>query len=78
MEDHADWVINNARRRAEEIMDAGKANAYHHAVDWLSKARAAYLASRRQSTWSAYRAELIEKHGRKYKLMGMLKHRDLQ
>lgn len=77
MSERPDWVIENARRRAEEIMDAGKANAYHHAVEWLSKARAAYLAARRQSQWSAYRAELMRTHGRKYKLMGMLKHRDL-
>lgn len=75
--EHPDWVIRNARRRAEEIMDAGKANAYHHAIDWLRKARAAYISSRRQSQWAAYRAELMQTHGRKYKLMGMLKHRDL-
>ena len=74
---HPDWVIKNARHRAEEIMDAGKANAYHHAVGWLKKARAAYLASQRQSQWAAYRAKLMATHGRKYKLMGMLKHRDL-
>lgn len=77
MAEHPDWVIRNARRRAEEIMDAGKANAYHHAVDWLRKARAAYISSRRQSQWTAYRAQLMQTHGRKYKLMGMLKHRDL-
>ena len=55
------WVINNARRRAEEIIDAGKAKAYHHAADWLKKMRAAYLASERQAQWSAYRARLMEK-----------------
>lgn len=68
-----EWVIENARKRAEEIMNAGKANAYHHAIEWLSEARAAYRASDRQSEWSAYRARLMEIHGRKYKLMGMLK-----
>lgn len=77
MAQYPDWVIENARQRAEEIMDAGKANAYHHAIDWLRKARAAYLASERQSAWSAYRAQLMQTHGRKYKLMGMLKQRDL-
>ena len=78
MAEHADWVIKNARCRAEEIIDAGKAKAYHHAADWLRKVRAAYLASQRQAQWSAYRARLMEKHGRKYKLMDMLKQRDLQ
>jgi uncharacterized Zn finger protein len=72
-----EWVIENARRRAEEIMDAGKANAYYHAVEWLSKARAAYLTLQRQSEWSNYRAELMQTHGRKYKLMAMLKRPDL-
>jgi uncharacterized Zn finger protein len=77
MAQHPDWVIENARQRAEEIMDAGKADAYHHAIDWLRKARAAYLASERQAEWSAYRAQLMQTHGRKYKLMGMLKQADL-
>jgi len=36
-----------------------------------------YLASERQSEWSAYRAKLMQTHGRKYKLMGMLEQRDL-
>lgn len=77
MTQRPEWVMENARGRAEEIMDAGKANAYHHAIDWLSKARAAYLASGRQPEWSAYRAQLMKIHGRKYKLMGMLKQRDM-
>ncbi len=75
--EHPDWVIDNACRRAEEIIDAGRANAYHHAVDWLRKARAAYLASQRQSQWSTYRTKLMATHGRKYKLMSLLRHRDL-
>ncbi len=72
-----DWVIENASRRAEAIMNASKANAYHHAVEWLQQARAAYLASGRQAAWHAYRTRLMEQHARKYKLVGMLKQRDL-
>jgi uncharacterized Zn finger protein len=72
-----DWVIKNACHRAEEIMDAGKADAYYHAIEWLRQARAAYLASERQSEWQAYRAKLMQIHARKYKLMGMLKQQDL-
>lgn len=72
-----DWVIENAAHRAEEIMDAGKANAYHHAVEWLQQTRAAYLASGRQAAWQAYRTKLMEFHARKYKLVGMLKQLDL-
>lgn len=72
-----DWVIENAVHRAEEIMDAAKANAYYHAVEWLQQARAAYLASGQPVAWQAYRTQLMELHARKYKLMGMLKQRDL-
>lgn len=72
-----DWVIENAARRAEEIMDAARSNAYHHAVEWLQQARAAYLASGRQAAWQAYRTRLMQLHARKYKLVGMLKQREL-
>lgn len=73
-----DWVIDNARRRAESIMDAGKAQFYDDAVGWLRKVRDAYLQSHRQSEWSTYRTHLMQTHARKYKLMAMLKQRDLE
>jgi len=75
---HPDWVIENARRRAESIMDEGKADRYYYAVEWLKKARAAYLQAGRHLEWSTYRAKLMQTHARKYKLMGMLKQRDLE
>lgn len=77
LNDRPDWVRENATRRAEEIMDAGRANAYHHAVEWLQQARAAYLTSGQQTAWQAYRTRLMQVHARKYKLMGMLKQRDM-
>jgi uncharacterized Zn finger protein len=67
-----DWVIGNARIRAEEIMNRGKADAYHHAVEWLAKVKGAYQVSGRQAEWLAYYQELVQAHGRKYKLMGLL------
>lgn len=73
-----DWVIDNARRRAESIMDAGKAQFYDDVVGWLRKVREAYLQSHRQLEWSKYRAQLLQTHARKYKLMAMLKQRDLE
>ncbi len=73
-----DWVITNARRRAESIMDAGKAEQYCYAVEWLKKVRTAYLDLGRQSDWSAYRAQLMQTHARKYKLMGLFKQRDME
>lgn len=68
---HSDWVIGNARNRAEEIMNRGKADAYHHAVEWLSKVKAGYGVSGREAEWLAYYQQLVQTHGRKYKLMGL-------
>lgn len=68
-----DWVINNASQRAESIMNAGKAEYYSDAIQWLQKARAAYLEAGRQADWTNYHARLMQIHARKHKLMGMLK-----
>ena len=73
-----DWVITNARKRAEKIMDAGKAEYYKFAVDWLKKARAAYLESRKKSDWSKYKESLIQQHVRKRKLMGLFKQAGME
>jgi uncharacterized Zn finger protein len=68
-----DWVIENACKRAESIVEQGKAEAYHFAIAWLQKARAACLQSDRESEWSNYRASLVATHGRKRKFMELLK-----
>ncbi len=73
MKEKPDWVITNARKRAEKIMDAGKAEYYKFAVDWLQKVRTAYLESGRASDWSNYRESLVQQHARKRKLMGLFK-----
>ncbi|MBL1202983.1 MAG: SWIM zinc finger domain-containing protein [Nostoc sp. GBBB01] len=73
-----DWVIANACNRAEKIIDAGKAEYYNYAVEWLKKARAAYLQSGRKVDWSTYRENLIQTHSRKRKLMGMFQQRDME
>ena len=44
-----DWAIENVCHRAEFIMDAGKAKHYSYAIEWLKKARAAYIATERQA-----------------------------
>ncbi|AFY49320.1 hypothetical protein Nos7524_3528 [Nostoc sp. PCC 7524] len=73
-----DWVIVNASRRAERIMDEGKAEYYSEAIEWLEQARTAYIASGRQADWVSYRERLMEVHGRKRKLMGMLKEQYME
>jgi uncharacterized Zn finger protein len=72
IESHPDWVIETCRDQAEEIMDSGKSNLYGKAVDWLAKARDAYLADGRPEEWQAYLDELVGLHQRKYKLRPML------
>jgi uncharacterized Zn finger protein len=66
------WVIENAREQAERIIEPGQSKYYHHAVNWLDRVRKAYLAAGREADWQAYLAEIRDRHGRKYKLMGLL------
>jgi uncharacterized Zn finger protein len=75
---HPDWVISNACRRAEMIMNAAKAEYYELAVQWLKKARAAYWESGRKGDWAIYKAKLIKEHGRKRKLMGFFKEEGME
>jgi uncharacterized Zn finger protein len=67
-----EWVIAKAIRPAEDIMNRGKAESYQEAVNWLTRARAAYIQSGRQAEWQAYCAQLVVTHGRKRKLMGLI------
>ncbi|MHC0067701.1 SWIM zinc finger family protein [Nostoc sp. UIC 10890] len=70
---HPDWVIDNAKRRAEPIMEQGKADRYDAAVNWLKKVKTAYFQLGQQAQWSAYRSQLEAAHGRKRKLMELFK-----
>ncbi len=72
IEHRPNWVIQVARRQAERIIDAGQSKYYHDAVGWLEKARAAYQTAGREDEWQAYLRDLRVRHGRKYKLMGLL------
>ncbi len=72
IESHPDWVIRQCQQQAERIMDAGQSRYYHHAIRWLEKARAAYLAAGRGAAWDVYLDGLLTRHRRKYKLVPML------
>jgi uncharacterized Zn finger protein len=67
-----DWVIRTATTQAERIMDAGQAQQYDHAVNWLRHAREAFRIAGRDSDWRSYLADVRAKHGRKHKLMGLI------
>lgn len=72
-----DWVLENARPRAESIINAAQAQYYHHAINWLRRVRAAYLQLGQQQEWQRYRTALLQTHARKRKLISMLQQRDL-
>ena len=74
IETRPEWVIKNACQRAEGIMNEGKAEYYHAAIDWLKQARTAYHRSGRVQEWEAYANQLLQRHARKYKLRGLLQH----
>ncbi|MDJ0703380.1 MAG: SWIM zinc finger family protein [Leptolyngbyaceae cyanobacterium MO_188.B28] len=74
---HSQWVIENAVSRAESIMDEGKAKYYNTAVEWLKRAKAAYLALDQEKDWLRYRRQLADTHGRKRKLMGLFEQNRL-
>lgn len=68
-----DWGIGKCQRQAESIMNTGNAKHYDTAVAWLRIARDIYLQHGRGAEWQAYLAGLLETHGRKYKLVPMLR-----
>lgn len=70
---HPDWVIKASRAQAEGIMDGGKAQYYSAAAGWLRRVQAAYRATGREQEWQAYLASLLNRHGRKYSLVPLLK-----
>lgn len=65
---HPEWVIRQGKKQAEAIMDAGKSNMYHYAIDWLKRVRKAYAHANQLKLWRAYLNGLIDKHYRKYSL----------
>lgn len=71
--EYPDWGIQHCKRQAENIMNAGKANAYDRAVGWLRTARDIYLQHSRQAEWRTYLDRLLGEHARKYKLVPMLR-----
>jgi hypothetical protein len=68
-----EWAIRTARDQAEQIMNPGKSEYYHHAGRWLSRVRAAYQASNRDEEWRNYRTRLLLQHKRRHKLVAVVK-----
>lgn len=56
---HPDWVIRVCCQRAEEILEQDKANQEEAVISWLTRARSAYVAAKRQTEWVAYLNRLM-------------------
>jgi uncharacterized Zn finger protein len=65
-------AIHISESKAADIMDAGKADRYDYAAQWVARARDAYRAMGAETLWQDYKRSLLEKHARKYKLVPML------
>ncbi|MGC9349490.1 MAG: SWIM zinc finger family protein [Anaerolineae bacterium] len=70
------WAINAARKPAESIIQAGKADRYEVAVEWLSYVKAAYVALGQEDAWRLYLDNLRTRHRRKWKLMRAMERLD--
>jgi uncharacterized Zn finger protein len=73
LKERPEWVIQACKKQAESIMNGGKAQYYDAAARWLSKARQAYQIMSCNEEWQSYLVELLQLHGRKYKLVPLLK-----
>jgi len=60
------------KQQKRQLVSAGQSQYYYQAVGRLEKARTAYRMVGCESEWQAYLGEIHERHGRKYKLMGLL------
>jgi uncharacterized Zn finger protein len=73
VEQRPDWVIQAGTKNAEQIINEGKAKYYDIAVRRLALVRRAYQHAGRAEEWQHYEAQLRDTHGRKRKLMDMLR-----
>jgi len=70
---YPEWAFQQCQKRAEAIMDAGKAKNYHVAAEWLQRGREILLSAGKNGMWDTYLDQMMDKHQRKYKLMPMLR-----
>lgn len=73
LKERPEWVIQACQKQAEWIMNGGKSQYYQAAANWLAKAHQAYQMLNRNDEWQAYVNRLFQLHGRKYKLVPLLK-----
>jgi uncharacterized Zn finger protein len=67
------WAIQQCKKKAESIMDAGKSKYYDNAVEWLRRAKIISLNAGQIIEWAVYLDKILSKHYRKYSLVPKLK-----
>ncbi len=72
LEERPEWVMEVCKEQAEPIIEQGKYEQYHSAVQWLEKAGKAAQVAGERDEWRAYVEDSIDRHSRKYKLVPML------
>lgn len=71
--EYPEWAFKHCAKRAESIMDAGKAARYDEAAEWLRRGRDILRPAGFEKQWASYLSGVMDKHQRKYKLMPMLR-----
>ncbi len=74
--DYPEWAFRQCQKHAEAIMDAGQAQNYRAAAEWLRHGRDILLSAGENDMWETYLDQVMDKHQRKYKLMPLLRELD--
>ena len=69
-----EWAMNAGRQQAARIINAGKAQYYSAAADWLAKAGVAARAAGREAEWRSEIESLLAQHSRKRNLVPLLEN----
>jgi uncharacterized Zn finger protein len=70
--DHPQWTIDACKEQAEPIIEEGRSQRYHHAVNWLEIAGKAAEVAGVLDEWRTYVEGIRDEHYQKYKLRPML------
>jgi uncharacterized Zn finger protein len=73
MHHNPEWIIQQAHKRAMNIIDQAQASHYDEAVSWLTFVKQAYEAMEKTKEWQSHLQKIKQKHKAKYKLMGLLR-----
>ena len=73
IEHRPEWVIRVSVKQAEELIAKTQSKYYVHAVEWLNRAKKAYIQLEWTHEWHTFLEQLKEKYKRRPALQGQLK-----